>query len=246
MPMLYGEGEKAFARLQEEIIHVTMDHTIFCWEHGSGLHQRLLAPSPSSFTAFKAVVPMTDRAPRPYQLTNRGLEISLPIQSYTGAGQGRNLTLAKLDCVSINNPDQTLALRLEREYDLDAEDVRGFKPWTGLLQRRTQEAWDNLMGRDFDWHFVASFARRGFSIGHWPDKRRLEYVNNSNVGFREQTIVILRRRPSDTRAHKTKLRGSSNPLSKFNELTWAASVGLYGLMSLPASLTLVVYFSYSG
>ncbi|EEU34251.1 uncharacterized protein NECHADRAFT_28122, partial [Fusarium vanettenii 77-13-4] len=31
MPLLYGEGRKAFTRLQEEIIKKTNDHTIFCW-----------------------------------------------------------------------------------------------------------------------------------------------------------------------------------------------------------------------
>jgi len=31
MPLLYGEGLKAFTRLQTEIIKVSNDHTIFCW-----------------------------------------------------------------------------------------------------------------------------------------------------------------------------------------------------------------------
>ncbi|KAI6135420.1 heterokaryon incompatibility protein-domain-containing protein, partial [Pisolithus croceorrhizus] len=31
MPMLYGEGKKAFQRLQLEIIHISNDHSIFAW-----------------------------------------------------------------------------------------------------------------------------------------------------------------------------------------------------------------------
>ncbi|KAK0642137.1 heterokaryon incompatibility protein-domain-containing protein, partial [Cercophora newfieldiana] len=31
MPMLYGEGEKAFIRLQEEIMKISSDHTLFAW-----------------------------------------------------------------------------------------------------------------------------------------------------------------------------------------------------------------------
>ncbi|KIK13029.1 hypothetical protein PISMIDRAFT_119679, partial [Pisolithus microcarpus 441] len=31
MPMLYGEGKKAFQRLQLEIIRISSDHTIFAW-----------------------------------------------------------------------------------------------------------------------------------------------------------------------------------------------------------------------
>ena len=32
MPLLYGEGPKAFARLQGEILKVSNDETIFAWE----------------------------------------------------------------------------------------------------------------------------------------------------------------------------------------------------------------------
>jgi hypothetical protein len=32
MPMLYGKGEKAFIRLQEEIVKETNDLTLFAWE----------------------------------------------------------------------------------------------------------------------------------------------------------------------------------------------------------------------
>ncbi|KAE9374308.1 HET-domain-containing protein [Stipitochalara longipes BDJ] len=48
MPTLYGEGERAFLRLQQEIIRTTEDQSIFAWTS----HQRwsgLLARSPSSF-----------------------------------------------------------------------------------------------------------------------------------------------------------------------------------------------------
>lgn len=33
MPLLYGEAEKAFQRLQEEIIRTTTDHSVFCWSY---------------------------------------------------------------------------------------------------------------------------------------------------------------------------------------------------------------------
>jgi hypothetical protein len=40
MPMLYGEGEGAFIRLQEEIMKINDDPTIFAWQsenHSGGL-----------------------------------------------------------------------------------------------------------------------------------------------------------------------------------------------------------------
>ncbi|KAK0622697.1 heterokaryon incompatibility protein-domain-containing protein, partial [Immersiella caudata] len=53
MPLLYGEGMKAFTRLQEEIIKVSTDHTIFCWHwtaHTPKDWVSLLAPSPQAFS----------------------------------------------------------------------------------------------------------------------------------------------------------------------------------------------------
>lgn len=38
MPMHYGEGSKAFIRLQEEIIKSWCDHSIFAWEDPNAKH----------------------------------------------------------------------------------------------------------------------------------------------------------------------------------------------------------------
>jgi len=49
MPLLHGEGSRAFTRLQEKIIKVSNDHTIFCWDWLDTVPQNwvsLLAPSP--------------------------------------------------------------------------------------------------------------------------------------------------------------------------------------------------------
>lgn len=37
MPLLYGEGAKAFVRLQQEIIRTTNDHTVFCWSRNGSV-----------------------------------------------------------------------------------------------------------------------------------------------------------------------------------------------------------------
>jgi hypothetical protein len=53
MPMLYGEGERAFTRLQEEILRTTDDQTIFAWrlDPTPGNKTSLLASHPSTFAA---------------------------------------------------------------------------------------------------------------------------------------------------------------------------------------------------
>lgn len=48
MPMLYGEGERAFRRLQEELLKISGDQSIFAWT-GVPPEGGLLAPSPSNF-----------------------------------------------------------------------------------------------------------------------------------------------------------------------------------------------------
>jgi hypothetical protein len=54
MPLLYGEGRRAFYRLQEEMMKQTEDYSLFLWmESGSNLQSLYLpgvfAPSPASF-----------------------------------------------------------------------------------------------------------------------------------------------------------------------------------------------------
>lgn len=58
MPLLYGEGEKAFFRLQQEIMRQSDDQSIFAW----GLHDRqssysgVLASSPQDFSDCQDIV----------------------------------------------------------------------------------------------------------------------------------------------------------------------------------------------
>lgn len=51
MPLLYGEGPRAFLRLQEEILKATDDQSMFCWEWNRKIVDdnwaSILAPSPA-------------------------------------------------------------------------------------------------------------------------------------------------------------------------------------------------------
>jgi hypothetical protein len=51
IPLLYGEGRLAFVRLQQEILKISLDHTIFAWGREDTLEctTGLLATSPSDF-----------------------------------------------------------------------------------------------------------------------------------------------------------------------------------------------------
>ncbi|XXG96149.1 hypothetical protein Hte_002428 [Hypoxylon texense] len=88
MPLLYGEGMKAFDRLQQEIMKVSNDHTIFCWTWDDSVPRSwvsMLAPNHHVFSdsgGFHRTDPPNDM--RPYSMTNAGLAIDLiVIHSWT-------------------------------------------------------------------------------------------------------------------------------------------------------------------
>lgn len=87
MPMLYG-GEKAFERLQLEIIKKSNDHSIFAWSltlkgmfSASYLPNTrgLLSCSPAKFGHCEKILASTEMVTEPYSMTNLGLFIKLPI-----------------------------------------------------------------------------------------------------------------------------------------------------------------------
>jgi hypothetical protein len=52
MPLLYGEGGRAFERLQEEMMKTTTDTTLFLWQGKATEHNGMLASGPSCFVAI--------------------------------------------------------------------------------------------------------------------------------------------------------------------------------------------------
>ena len=91
MPLLYGEREQAFLRLQEEILKKSHDHSLFAWPIHRENQPGLLADSPAAFAECQYIVStpssntlMVRRGylgPRyvekPYSMTNRGLSIQM-------------------------------------------------------------------------------------------------------------------------------------------------------------------------
>lgn len=77
MPMLYGEGMRAFQRLQEEIIKYHDDMSLLLWNNHFSHEVGLLANSPSNFEP-------ADYAPNfdAFMLTNAGLRIEVYVTQY--------------------------------------------------------------------------------------------------------------------------------------------------------------------
>jgi hypothetical protein len=99
MPLLYGEGETAFLRLQEEIIRRSPDESIFAW----GLNMEVIenfegcgrvvgatqpefyfAQSPKDFRGCHVIETAGVYRKSPFILTNVGLQVQLPLVPIRG------------------------------------------------------------------------------------------------------------------------------------------------------------------
>ncbi|KAF2749228.1 HET-domain-containing protein, partial [Sporormia fimetaria CBS 119925] len=82
MPTLYGEGTKAFLRLQEEIIRQSTDMSIFAWkaDERDTSYTGLLASSPALFRDLGGLYPQPIQYPaREYHVTNRGIRFEMSL-----------------------------------------------------------------------------------------------------------------------------------------------------------------------
>lgn len=85
MPLLYGEGEKAFVRLQEEILKTTDDYSLFAWQtvgsdsqtSARSIYRGLLARSPLEFRECRSVERENTTCVFPISATAIGLHVEL-------------------------------------------------------------------------------------------------------------------------------------------------------------------------
>ncbi len=114
MPVLYGEGETAFIRLQEEIVKETKDMTLFAWEatqnNQSPPHQHhgLFANSPAEFSNAHDIVQGLDLMfNEEFSMTNEGLRIRTKLhKELTGD------PILRLNCYRQGDSTQKLGIHL--------------------------------------------------------------------------------------------------------------------------------------
>lgn len=161
MTMVYGEGKRAFARLQEEIMKVSNDHSLFAWKsskrhvrHWTG--QGLLADSPADFihSGQYYCSDHSDGAAA-YQITNVGLRIHfslIPIMEHRSGVEfeeeenigGEAVTprfseyYAVLNCCSESNHLNRLGIVLRLTED-ESGDQRGVRCHTREIVDLTPE-----------------------------------------------------------------------------------------------------------
>ncbi|KAH8646407.1 heterokaryon incompatibility protein-domain-containing protein [Tricladium varicosporioides] len=126
MPLLYGEGENAFIRLQQEIMNVSGDQSIFAWRDDDSMeyyredygerYERhgLLASSPTYFRTSGVVAQFqSQRSGRSISMsTNQGLKVDLLMCQDTSYQSGQ-VCLAVLDCQLGTIPGVLAGIRLK-------------------------------------------------------------------------------------------------------------------------------------
>jgi len=119
MPLLYGEGEHAFTRLQEEIFKSTDDHSLLAWSvPRSSRHATppiwtltsVLAWSPACFESCEHVVSLHEEPAEPSTMTKKGIRAYIPIEDESDLAAWnlpRKYTLARTCRAVLNSAKNT-------------------------------------------------------------------------------------------------------------------------------------------
>ena len=125
MPMIYGEGDRAFIRLQEEIIKISDDHSLFTWSTSEDRNNSaLLARSPDSFKGCTNITrELLRTGDYPYSVNNRGISMRLNLVCWS-----TDVYIAPINCIRQPTQQQSgtqhkeslqLGLFLKREKEND-------------------------------------------------------------------------------------------------------------------------------
>ena len=110
MPMLYGEGRRAFFRLQEEILKNSDDHSLFAWDRGPLGDGNIFADSPDRFSASGDIIcDSVDLDDHLFEISSKGLR--LPMTSIDN-GQHQPIHAVILNCARSGKITELLAVQL--------------------------------------------------------------------------------------------------------------------------------------
>ncbi|KAK5676259.1 hypothetical protein LTS10_011071 [Elasticomyces elasticus] len=241
LKLIYGEGEKAFIKLQREIIANSADQSIFCWREPDSRTRKfgssLLAPSPRAFAEMNGIVPTSVQSP--YSLTNIGLSIQLYTWPYS-----METCLAYLDCRDVRVPDSQIAILIaklptENQYVrvADQKTIEPPRPEGSeirILSRAVTTAKDRVMlapGMVGDAGII-SIDPRGKGQSEWSLVRWIKLQFDDE--FRPMVVILnvqgrsdlrgkLNQRTFDRAFNSRQQTGSSADQELFNDFSWFES-----------------------
>ncbi|RYP59119.1 hypothetical protein DL770_010282 [Monosporascus sp. CRB-9-2] len=110
MPMIYGEGERAFIRLQEEIIKISDDYSLFAWR-SFDRRGGLLATSPAAFSNSGEIIPLNSSSTLSGAITvnNKGIHLGLRFMDMDKTSS-QGITLAIIPCTVKGDEQRKVAI----------------------------------------------------------------------------------------------------------------------------------------
>jgi hypothetical protein len=140
MPLLYGEGDKAFIRLQKEIINAFNDFSIFAWHTA-------LRDAPLRYPGSRGILAPSSGSRGMLALSPRVFETCSDVSPSNHDGQSQStFEIYKSDIrmqvptIWIDSPDEHLSLQVRRAVDFKSfdtpRDVRTVLEETASLARR--------------------------------------------------------------------------------------------------------------
>jgi hypothetical protein len=218
MPMLYGEGSKAFVRLQEEIIRSSHDLTIFSWrDHTANLinDYDLLAAHPSAFTKcgnFQQT--FLTGADSPIHMTSWGLCIQARLMrisrnAYAMPIGTREITVPNAGLYSVHHPVHLAVIIMETDSRrnqyrrINAGQLLGINgvdwPISKTIYFPQKEQWGLEMG-DFllpkTPHSIVPYFGTSVLV---LDAGEHDCIEGSCLSHRESTVAPLSLSDTDTR-----------------------------------------------
>ncbi|RFU29629.1 hypothetical protein B7463_g6713, partial [Scytalidium lignicola] len=143
MSLIYGEGDRAFIRLQEKIIKTSTDQSIFAWtsdrweDRGGGL----LASSPASFSESGDIVLSNLQTGIGFSLTGDELSVKVPVAE-TWHGEiidpmieVEHSFIGILDCETSNDSTHVLGIHLEKITSTSQHFVRSDSNFLEKIQK---------------------------------------------------------------------------------------------------------------
>ncbi|KAK2776372.1 het domain-containing protein [Colletotrichum kahawae] len=196
MPLLYGEGARAFVRLQEAIMREIDDQSIFAWTKNDLLPSKststeyhlagLLADSPMHFlksTGIRPLPPLLSGETMPITISNQGLNLKLYLRPIHGLSetQSSDRFHAILDCSRIiQGVESSPAIYLKRLWGnqyarILPESIELLKP-PGLEMPLAEEGYKTVNVRQSPVHLVPDFNIKPDSLG--PHRVKAAYPSN--------------------------------------------------------------------
>ncbi|KAJ4855764.1 heterokaryon incompatibility protein (HET) domain-containing protein [Trichoderma breve] len=118
MPLIYGEGGKAFLRLQEHILQQSDDHTIFAWDFHNFANGswRGGLPEYKIHSRFDRLVRVWgSNVPQdPITMSNKGIHITSLVKDLRQPWASGDLVILLLNCCFDANPSATAGIYLKR------------------------------------------------------------------------------------------------------------------------------------